>query len=218
MKSLKVRFVFFGTLAVLLFTCIPSVQAQKDDSADQIMKRVKKTLDGMDTLSCHFVWNHIWKSADRTQNFEGTIRLKKPYKMRVEYPARTIVVDGKTVWSYSPKSKQVEITKFESEDKAFSTPQSIFKRYAQRKAVISGNDRVNGREADIITLLSQDTSGKNVTVWVDKILNFPVKTEEVSENGDISTYVLSDVKINDKISDSMFTFSPPEGSNVVDMR
>ena len=216
----KIIKIFLGSvLALFLFSGSTFSQERTDsNSAEQIMKKVKKTLDGMSTLSCRFEWNHNWKSADRTQNFEGTIRLKNPYKMRVEYSARTIVIDGKTVWSYSPKNKQVEITKFVSAEKAFPSPQGIFKRYAQRKAVLSGHERLNGRETHIISLSSSDGSGKDVTVWVDTLLNFPLKTEEVSANGDVSTYTLSDVRINGKISDSVFVFSPPEGTNVVDMR
>ena len=206
-------------LVVSSIVCIPAVQAQTaSKDADQIMKKVKKTLDGMSTLSCSFEWNHVWKTVDRNQHIEGTLQLKKPYKLRVEYSAKTIVVDGKTVWSYSPKNKQVEITKFESEEKEFPTPQGIFNRYADRRAALSGNDRMNGRETYVITLAAQAADGKNVTVWVDRTLNFPVKTEEVSPNGDISTYILSDVRINGKISDSVFTFTPPEGTDVVDMR
>ncbi|MFA6471399.1 MAG: outer-membrane lipoprotein carrier protein LolA [Candidatus Latescibacterota bacterium] len=219
MKSQIIKIFLGNVLALFLFAGSTVSQEQTDSSsADQIMKKVKKTLDGMSTLSCHFEWNHNWKSADRTQNFEGTIRLKNPSKMRVEYSARTIVIDGKTVWSYSPKNKQVEITKFVSEEKAFPTPQGIFKRYAQRKAVLSGHERLNGRETNVITLASPDGSGKDVTVWVDTLLNFPLKTEEESPNGDVSTYILSDVRINSKISDSVFAFSAPEGTNVVDMR
>jgi outer membrane lipoprotein carrier protein len=205
-------------LAILCIALIPSAQTQTSPDADQIMKNVKKSLDGMSTLSCSFAWDHAWKTIDRNQHIEGTLQFKKPYRLRVEYSSKTIVVDGKTVWSYSPKNKQVEITKFQSEEKEFPTPQGIFRQYAGRKAALSGNEQVNDRETYIIKLAAPAQNGKDVTVWVDKASNFPVKTEEVSPNGDISTYILKDVKVNGKISDSVFTFTPPQGTDIVDMR
>lgn len=185
--------------------------------AAPVIARVKARLDRIETLSCSFEREHIWKAVDRTQNIAGTIRLKKPYKLRVEYPAQTIVVDGKSAWSWSPRNKQVTITPFKQSDAEYPTPQSIFRRYSGRKAELAGQEKVDGRDADVVKFLAA-AGEPEVTVWVDRALAFPVKSVEKNANGDVTTSLLTDVVLNGKIPDSAFTFSPPAGANVVDMR
>ncbi len=212
-----------GMVRTLLFLAVstgvfmglqPSAGAQ---DTGEIIARVKTRLDKIQTLSCSFEREHVWKAVDRTQNIAGTIRLKKPNKMRVEYPAQTIVVDGKSVWSWSPRNKQVTITPFKQSDVEYPTPQSIFRRYSERKAELAGREKVDGREADIVRFLAAPGEPE-ITVWVDRESNFPVKSVETNANGDVTTSLLTDVVINGKVPDGVFTFEIPDGANVMDMR
>jgi outer membrane lipoprotein carrier protein len=210
------------TSAVLLstaamITALPSTAHAQDD-AGAVMKKVKATLDGLSSLSCSFAREYVWKELDRTQRIEGTIRLKNPGKLRVEYPAQTIVTDGKTAWTYTPRNKQVTVTRADKDTGEYPSPQSIFRKYAQRKAVLTGTERVGGRETDVVHLLPGSEDEADVTVWIDRTLSFPVRTVEKFPNGDTASSELSNVAINGKIKDDVFTFKPPEGVSVVDMR
>jgi len=192
--------------------------AQAEPDAERIVAKVKAQLDKIESLSCSFERDHIWKAMDRAQNIAGTIRLKKPYKLRVEYPAQTIVVDGKSAWTYIPRNKQATVTKFKQSDAEYPTPQSIFKRYSQRKAEIIGLESVNGKTADVLHLVPAGPNDIDVTVWIDRSLNFPVKSVEKNAGGDVTTSTLTDVILNGKIADSVFTFQVPDGVRMVDMR
>jgi len=195
----------------------PAAEAQGGDAAT-VMKRVKARLDGLTSLSCTFRRVQEWKDMGRTQRIEGTLRLRKPGRLRVEYPAQTIVTDGKTSWTYSPKNNQVTVTAAEKGENAYPTPQTIFRRYSSRKAELAGMERLAGGDADIVRLVPESADDADVTVWIDRRLNFSVKTVEKMPNGDIATSELSGVVINGKIPDSVFTFTPPSGAEVMDMR
>lgn len=186
--------------------------------ADAVVARVKARLTAIETLSCSFRREQVWKAADRTHAIAGTIRLKKPYKLRVEYSAQTIVVDGKTAWTYTPRNRQVTVTTFRRNDAEYPTPKSIFERYSGRKAEFLRQEAVAGRAADVIRLVPASPDEADVTVWIDRERSFPVKSVEKTANGDVVTSILTDVVINGKIPEGVFTFTAPAGVSVVDMR
>jgi outer membrane lipoprotein-sorting protein len=57
----------------------------------------------------------------------------------------------------------------------------------------------------------------SVTVWVSREMDFPIKSEENLPNGDINHYLLSNVRLNAPIDDSIFNFEVPEDVEIIDM-
>jgi outer membrane lipoprotein-sorting protein len=215
------KFILTGLLSGLLFLLAIPVGAIAKDDADDIVKRVRKTLDGVKTLSCSFETTQFWKELDRTQNMSGTIRMnvKRPFRLRLERPGNTTVIDGKTIWTYLPKHRQVQISDFQKDAEQFPSPHTIFKRYSERRdAELAGEEPVNGSDCDIISLTTDDPTDVKVTVWIDRELHFPVKAIEETPAGDIITHVLGDVVINEDIDDAVFTFVTPDGVTKVDLR
>ena len=139
--------------------------------------------------------------------------------LRVERPGHIIVNDGETVWSYIPKNNQVQISDSEGSNEMFLSPPNIFKQNAEEhQAVLLGEEKINERDCDVLSLVSRDPGETLVTVWIDRDLHFPVKAREETSTGDIATHALSDVRLNEIIDDRIFTFIPPEGVSVIDMR
>lgn len=218
MKFSAARHLFFSVISAgILFGTIMVPGASAQNAAD-IVAKVKARLDKIGSLSCSFDREHTWKAADRSQHLAGTIRLKNPNKLRVEYSAQTIVSDGKSVWTYTPRNKQVVISSAKGGEAEYPSPQTIFRRYAGRSAEVTGHEAVDGRQTDVIRLAAPSSDEADVTVWVDRALNFPVKTVEKYPNGDRTVSLLTDVIINGRIADGVFTFKAPEGASVVDMR
>ncbi len=218
MKFSAARHFFYILTAAAVLSVTAAVPGVSAQNASDIVAKVKTRLDKIESLSCSFDREHTWKAADRTMRLTGTIKLKDPNKLRVEYPAQTIVVDGKSVWTYTPKNKQVVISSAKDSDAEYPSPQTIFRRYSGRTATVTGHEAVDGRPTDVVRLAAPSANEADVTVWVDRALNFPVKTVEKYPNGDCTTSTLTDVAINGKIPDSVFTFKTPQGVNVVDMR
>jgi len=189
--------------------------------ASKIVKRVKKTLDGIDTFSCSFETVQVWKDLDRTQHITGILfmAMKKPFRLRMERPGHIVVIDGESVWTYLPEYNQVQITDYDRNGAEFPSPHNIFQRYAdEREARMTGEEAIHGSDCDIIDLVPPDPGGTKVTVWIDRTLNFPVKAREETPAGDVISHKLSEVRINEKIDDDIFTFYMPEGAMKVDMR
>lgn len=207
---------------LLLAACVLVFSGESSsatNNAETIARRVEKTLNKVETLHCAFERTFFMKSVDRTTGFSGTIHVKKPYLLRVEYPAQTIVVDGKAVWVYVPGNKQVRISHFLQDEENFTTPQSIFERYLKdREIAYTGDEEINGYMCDVLELVSDNPEEANVRVWIDRNLHIPVKTIETFGSGDIVQFVLKDVVLNEKIEDEIFTFVVPEGVETIDLR
>ena len=211
MKSGYKVFIFFISFYMVLV-----INAFSAENAGAITKKTEKTLKGMSTLKCSFERQYIINGSGGGTPITGTISLKKPYKLRVEYSGQTIVVDGENVWVYIPKNNQVQISKFVPDSETFPTPESIFRKYSQdSEVVLAGTENINGSVCDVLSL---KTKGKEIKVWVDRKLNFPVKSLEKGPSGETSVYILKDIIINGKIDPKKFVFIPPKNAEIVDMR
>jgi len=208
-----------AAVLVLLVGARPIIGADKDVS--RIVKRVKKKLDGVTTFSCSFETVQVRKEPERKQILTGTIlmNMKRPFKLRLERPGNLTVIDGETIWTYLPRHNQVQISDYVSDEAQFPSPHNIFRRFVdEREPLLTGKEEINGVLCDIITLVSRDPNDVKVTVWIDRDIDFPVKAIEETVNGDSVTHVLSDVRLNEKIDDDIFTFVPPKGAVKVDLR
>jgi len=210
----------FATLAgFCIVMAVPQKIAAQAADAKVIVKQVKKTLENVKTLSCNFSLLQDWKEATGSQEIKGRIFIKNPNKFRVETPGQTIVVDGKAVWTYLVKSAQVQVSDFDNRDPNYPSPMTIFKKYSEnRTAVIKGSEKVNGSDCTVIELVPRDSMDDPVTVWIDKVKNFPVKSREETGAGERITHTLTNIRTNEGIDDEIFTFSPPKDADVVDMR
>lgn len=217
---MKVPAFLSNAVSVALFTAamLHSTGAHALD-ADDIRKRVEKTVGKLKTVSCSFQQTQFMEATGKERVIEGIVRQKNnPYLLRLEYPAQTIVVDGDNVWHYIPRNNQVTVQPFERDERNFPTPHDILMRYLDRgKAVYAGDEIVAGRQCWKLTV---DSGGQdeNVVVWIDRKLAFPVKSQHVTASGDKITYLLRDVVLNESIDDKVFTYTVPDGVEIIDLR
>jgi len=82
---------------------VPAPTAAPTDSVAAIEAHYRDLVD----LTAKVVQKNFLKSVDKTQTFDGSLAIKKPGKLRLEYTnGQTIVIDGKEAWFYSKKSSQ----------------------------------------------------------------------------------------------------------------
>ena len=210
------------TAVLSLFICISAFGQDTDDTIPdlvKLMQRVEQSLNSLVTLTCEFEHIQYVKEADYTRSYKGGMQIKPPYLYRVELHGKTMYIDGEAVYFYFPKNNQVQINTFVKGDESLPTPHGIFERYARNSgALYEGTEMINGVKAHRVELTIPDNPGGKVLVWLDDELAFPVKSVEESPEGDVTTYVLSGVKLNETIEDSVFTFDIPDSVEVIDMR
>ena len=204
--------------AVIAAARVPAASAAEGD-AEELVARVTKQAERITSLSCSFERTHVWANTDMKQHVQGRLWLREPQHLRVEEKSQTIVTDGTTTWDYIPRNKQVQVYDFADNGEVYISPHTVMSRYVDvRRPVLRGAETLGGRDCDIVELLTEDPEGKRVTVWIDRERAVPLKTVEEAPGGDVTTHTLSEVTINPDLPDSLFTFEPPPGTEVIDLR
>lgn len=84
-----------------------AVESPAAPSKDEVAQSIESHYRDLRDLTARVVQKNNLKTLGKTQTFEGTLFIKKPGRLRLEYTnGQTIVLDGKTVWIYSKKSQQ----------------------------------------------------------------------------------------------------------------
>ena len=218
MKKLGVMGLLVGTL-FLAWCYFDSISSAQQFDVAKIMQDVENTLEEIDTLQCAYEQLYYRDADGRTMIRRGMLTLKEPSHFRLEDSTKTVIADGNTVWMYIPENNQVQISTFIDEAEEFPSPKSIFERYAsKRDAIWIEEDSFDQRVFDVVMLPAPSSEESDVRVWIDREIRFPVMTFETYPNGDTAQYILRDLTFNEPLDDDFFTFVPPEGADIVDLR
>ncbi|MBI5401904.1 MAG: outer membrane lipoprotein chaperone LolA [Ignavibacteriae bacterium] len=185
--------------------------------AQEIIKKVQSKYNTIKDAQATFSQS-VKYSSGSSQSSSGTIYIQKEDKYRIESKNEVIVTDGVTSWSYSKKKKQVVIDNYKNDGNTFSPNKFLFSYPENFYSDLEGTETVSGIECYILKLTPRHKgSVKSAKIWVDKEDNLIRKiTINSSESG--TTYSLKKITLDAGLSSSKFTFSPPEGVEVIDLR
>ena len=192
---------------VFLFTISNSV-AQPD--AQELLKNIQDKFNSIDDLSAQ-----LTQSVNGEVSLKGKVFYKKENNLRFEFKNSIIISNGETSWNYNEKQQKVVITDFESEgNKILSIRQIIFE-YPE-------DCKLNTFESEgekVLELIPQNDafSFSSIRLFIDKDYLITKALIDDPASGAIQID-LSNYQLNKNLPDSYFQFSPPEGSQVIDLR
>lgn len=198
-KLIKIQF--------LLFICAAISFAQPND----LLEKIQKKYSSIENLSANFS-----RMNEGEVVFTGNIFYKKPSSVRLELKNITVVSDGKTNWNYNKKENKVIVSNYDEENPALISMDRILFEYPKQSEISSTKEG----EIQILTLKPKDESGLNyslIKLYINKenlIDNITVEKDD----GEVIQIKLLDIEVNKKIPASKFSFSPPKGSKVIDLR
>ena len=195
---------------ILIITLIFCNSIVAQDDAKALLKDIQNKFDSINDLSAE-----ITQLVNGKINLEGKVYYKKENHLRFEFNNMLIVSDGETSWNYNEQQNKVIITNYDTEgNKILSLRQIIFE-YPD-ECELSTYDSEGEK---VLQLISQNNSlsFNSVKLFItDDNLISKVLIDDPS-TGSIQVF-LSNYKINKNLSNSLFSFSPPEGSQVLDLR
>ena len=194
--------------------------------AEEVVRNLQDRFEETKNLSARFERRHYWKLVDQEQKIRGRLYVQKPDKFRFVTEVQTVVTDGKTAWNYSPGNKQAVISGYETVQEDRSYEKLLFDLillggYLERfDARYAGETRAQRKRCHLVELASKDEERyiTRVRLWVDLKSWVVLQVEYRNINEDVTTYVLSDIKVNKDLDASLFRFDPPEGVDLVDLR
>ena len=135
--------------------------------------------------------------------------------MTFEFKNILIVSDGETSWSYNQKDNKVIITDYESEGNKILSMRQIIFEYPQDCDLST----FKSEGQIVLELIPQDNefSFTSIKLFIDEDNLIAKALIDDPATGEIQIE-LSDYQLNKNLPDSFFQFSPPEGSQVIDLR
>jgi len=188
-----------------------------------VIARVQSRYDQAKDFQARFTQKYSRQVVGRVTVSAGQVHFKKPGRMRWDYDkpeARMFLSNGQLLWLYEPEEKQA----FKQDLKTSQLPAVLAflmgkGRIADEFEVAWSNDTRFGRTEDYRLSLrpKQPQSTYKSIVFVVDAGDFSVRESVlVDQQGNANHFVFSDLKINAKVSDEDFRWSPPAGVRVID--
>ena len=203
-------------------SAVTPVRGGRQD-ANELLRRVEQTAAGVQTLEADFVQTlHVpLLNTDRTST--GKLYQRKPshFLMRFTDPAGDVMVaDGRYFWIYYPSSDRTQVIRTsiaEGGEQADFQRQFLSNATDRFVATLNGTETVAGRSTYALTLVPKRQSPyKVIRIWVDREDNLVRRFEMTEENDSVRRVELRNLKVNQPVSDALFTFTPPAGTQIVE--
>ena len=193
-------------LMLWMFLCV-SVFGQ--DNTNELLNAVQSKYNSINTLTADFS-----KSSGSKEDFSGKIYLKKENKLRIELKNNTIITDGETFWNYNKKENKVIINNYDESEPSELSLNNFIQVYPSKSNVSSGEEG----NYKILRLVPKtaELNFSSAKLYINK--DDLVEKVIIDSNSGKSTITLSGYKLNQDIPDSEFTYSPPKGIKVIDLR
>lgn len=218
---------------ILLFYNITAVVAQNtstisDPVATTLLKKVSDKYKSHHAMSANFkliVNRPKIKPTDDDRKFTDTISgniLLQGDKFRIQLTDQQFVCDGKNMWTYIPRDKEVQINYFEESDDVFS-PSKIFTLYQEGYSYqIKERKNVGGKSIVVIEMspTNRKVSYFKIDVTIDETNLQILESKIYEKNGSRYSYKLTKQTPNPTLSADSFSFDPKKYPRVkvVDLR
>ena len=175
-----------------------------------MLKNIQDKYSSINDLSAELV-----QSVNQKVNFKGKVFYKKEDHLRFEFENALIISDGKSSWNYNKKQNKVIITDFESEGGRILSIRHIIYDYPEDCELRTFEPEV-GTGLELIP--KKDTFGFSsirLTIDNDNLITKVLVDDPATGTIQVD---LSNYQLNKNLPDSYFSFAPPEGSQVLDLR
>src|SRR5262245_55166479 len=188
-----------------------------------VVDRVQKRYDGATDFRARFTQTLTNAAFKRRTTATGEVLLKKPGRMRWNYETpdpKMYLADGAQLWLYEPEDKQA----FKQDLKSSQLPAALAfltgkgKLTEQFEITFVKSPRTGNPQDYVLALVPRQAEAqvKGLEFVVDP-QSFLVKETLITDaSGNTNDMLFSDIKINAKIPDTTFRWSPPAGTRIID--
>ncbi len=201
----------------------PTLVEGQTPSLNDIVTKVQHLYDTNSDFKADFVQESLVKSLGKKQVSEGEVFFKKPGKMRWNYQKpfkQEIVSDGKTLWSYRPEEKQVVVSPM-SQAAQGKVPSTFLAGLGNLKLdfQIRWAKEPSPQEPYFLELTPNEFQGslEKLFLIIDRE-NYRILQARIQDlMGNTTQISFSKTQFNNRLPDSLFTFTPPRGVEVFQM-
>lgn len=206
------------SLALSAFVLLAFAQVD-DTKSKEILNKASKQLKAYKDVSIKFTYSMDNDVYDVHEEKKGSAMMKGEM-YRIELAGQIMMSDGKTIWTYLPGSKEVQVANAEGDDE--NNPLKILSNWQENyRSKYIRTDVVSGHTIDIIDLVPKE--GKSyfkIRLRIDQKSKQLVSSTIYDKNSTTYTYVIEEFKTNTDVSDSQFRFDTAKHPDVevIDLR
>lgn len=190
-------------LFIITFNIILS-QTKEDD-----FNYFKEKLNKLETISFNF-------ASVNDPNYKGYLIADKSNKFKLALPDRLLVCDGKSVWNYDFKQKQVVISDLGKTQSA--SLQTIFFNITENYKPTNLQTAISTKNKSykILTLTSINNTHEIIELNYDDKYNILSIKFNIGKNS--GHFQLSKIRFNPKTNKNTFEFKTPNNVEEIDLR
>ncbi len=203
----------FAVLVVIPLSYALSIDAR------EIIENVQEQYDDLSDVSITFQQTVRFRVSRSEQAVKGTLYFKKPNKYRIETEDRIVVTDGKTSWSYNQKNRQVVIDSYKPDAHALSPERLLLQYPKDFYSTLVGEEQLGKLKCYVLKLTPKEDNSfaTALKTWVSK--DWYIRKVEVTDiNGAVTTYLIENLAVDQKLQDSRFEFQIPDKAEIIDLR
>lgn len=179
-------------------------------NAEAVLKSLQNKFNSINSLSVN-----VTQKANSKSALTGKMYFKKENNIRVEFPNQLIISDGKTSWNYNKKDKKVIISDYDDTGSGLLSINYLVYQYPSECNLSLSSE--GGKQVLILTPKSKRNNFGEVKLFINKD-NLIDKIITSNQGAGAVEILFSNYSLNPSISDSQFSFTPPEGTSIVDLR
>lgn len=191
-----------------------------ETSEQQALDAIQRQYEKVSTFEADFTQRSYVKMMNQTQSVKGTVKIKKPGKMKWVYGApdtQILISDGKNLWLYVPEEEQA--TKVPVESIYSSNTPALFLAGKGKLTRSFNVESVSEENRNILVTLvpkNEDQGLARLILHANK-KNYQITGSTVYDKlGNKTDIRFSRIRINREIPEEQFQLKTPPGVEILD--
>jgi outer membrane lipoprotein carrier protein len=185
-------------------------------AADAALATARDFFSDLHTLQAGFHQEVIDSEGRLQQESDGRVWIKRPGKFRWDYASpyqQQIVADGERLWSYDQDLAQVTVQPVAS---LLSATPAMLLSGTQPIDHVFRLEALPAPAGEVRVQLTPKSDDSNIT-WVrlDFVEHTFTRLVALDSFGNTTSFAFTDLQRNSALSDSLFRFEPPPGTDVI---
>ena len=210
------RFRLVAAGLFMLFIASAAITPAYGQTLQDVVASVENHYRDLTDLTAKVIQKNVLKSIGRTQKYEGTLFIKRPGKLRLEYSnGQLILIDGKAALFYSKKSEQV-IKKTFTDFEHMNIPVAFLLGAARIRDdfdVLQADPKMP-RELELLPR-KRGAAMKKMRLRVDeagRIMDIMI----FDRSGNTTSITFTDIREGAGVDDQRFVFTAPKGTEIIE--
>ena len=191
-----------------------------ETSEQQALDAIQRQYEKVSTFEADFTQRSYVKMMNQTQSIKGTVKIKKPGKMKWVYGApdtQILISDGKNLWLYVPEEEQA--TKVPVESIYSSNTPALFLAGKGKLTRSFNVESVSQENQNILVTLvpkNEDQGLARLILHADKKNYQSTGSTVYDKLGNKTEIRFSRIRINREIPEEQFQLRTPPGVEILD--